>query len=53
LVDGKIGVDDALAILDLVVGTNFNSKKFKVVNKLRVVAILTTESSPLLLSILA
>jgi hypothetical protein len=35
LVDEKIGVDDALAILDLVVGTNFNSKKFKVVNKLR------------------
>ncbi|VVM28203.1 hypothetical protein BSPWISOXPB_7072 [uncultured Gammaproteobacteria bacterium] len=35
MVDGKIGVDDALAILDLVVGTNFNSKKFKVVNKLR------------------
>jgi hypothetical protein len=31
LVDGKIGVDDALAILDLVVGTNFNSKKTRVV----------------------
>ncbi|VVM22235.1 hypothetical protein BSPWISOXPB_1045 [uncultured Gammaproteobacteria bacterium] len=31
LVDEKIGVDDALAILDLVVGTNFNSKKTRVV----------------------
>ncbi|VVH67409.1 Colicin E3 (EC, partial [uncultured Gammaproteobacteria bacterium] len=31
LVDGKIGVDDALAILDLVVGTNLNSKKVKVI----------------------
>ncbi|VVH51694.1 hypothetical protein BPUTSESOX_160, partial [uncultured Gammaproteobacteria bacterium] len=31
LVDGKIGVDDALAILDLAVGTNLNSKKVKVI----------------------
>jgi hypothetical protein len=31
LVDGKIGVDDALAILDLVVGTNLNNKKTKII----------------------